>query len=74
MEKSTTNDISYGTDGSIQADGTSEVVYTVTHTASGKTSDTVSVTVTVTTLKVPPVVYPVSPAFLSVVKFTFNDN
>ncbi|WP_313891108.1 hypothetical protein [Psychrobacillus sp.] len=55
--KSTTSDISYDMNGKIQADGTSEVVYTVTHIASGKTADTVTVTVTVTVtiLKVPPV-------------------
>ncbi|WP_262174275.1 S-layer homology domain-containing protein [Saccharococcus sp. Marseille-Q5394] len=45
--KSTSAPAIYDTDGKLVADGTSNVVYTVTHTASGKTKDTATVAVTV---------------------------
>ncbi|CAB1262548.1 Cell wall-binding repeat-containing protein [Clostridiaceae bacterium BL-3] len=46
--KTTDTPTVYDTDGKIQSNGTANVVYTVTNTASGKTADTVSVPVTVT--------------------------
>ncbi|NLU08653.1 MAG: hypothetical protein GXW91_10600, partial [Clostridiales bacterium] len=46
--KSTTNSTVYDESGKIQKAGTSDVVYTVTNTTTGKTADTVSIPVTVT--------------------------
>ncbi|MFJ9463460.1 toxin-antitoxin system YwqK family antitoxin [Viridibacillus arvi] len=46
--KTTSDDTKYDLNGKIVAAGPSNVVYTVTHTASGKTADTASVAVTVT--------------------------
>lgn len=45
--KTTSDDTKYSATGALLADGISNVVYTVTNTASGKTADTVSVAVTV---------------------------
>jgi len=47
--KTTSDATKYDLDGEIVAAGTSDVVYTVTHTATGKTADTNAVAVTVTT-------------------------
>jgi len=46
--KTSATPAAYAADGKLVAAGTSAVVYTVTHTASTKTADSVSVTVTVT--------------------------
>lgn len=46
--KTTSDENKYDTTGAIVEAGTSEVVYTVKHTASGKSADTSSLTVTVT--------------------------
>ncbi|WP_313891107.1 hypothetical protein [Psychrobacillus sp.] len=74
----TTSDLTkYDTKGMILADGTSTVVYTVKHKASGKTADTGSVTVTVTViiLKVSPVINAVSTVTIgSTIEFTFTDD
>jgi trimeric autotransporter adhesin len=45
--KTTSDATTYSATGELLADGTSNVVYTVTHTASGKTQDTATVAVTV---------------------------
>lgn len=45
--KTSSDETTYDTDGKLVADGTSNVVWTVTQTASGKTADTISVAVTV---------------------------
>ncbi|WP_313894011.1 hypothetical protein [Psychrobacillus sp.] len=78
--KSTSNPLKYGMDGKVKADGSSTVVYTVTHKASGKTADTGLVEVITTIiLKVPPVVNTVSPLpstmpFNTPIEFTFIDD
>lgn len=46
--KTTSDATKYALDGKIKATGTSNVVYTITHTATGKTADTGIVVVTVT--------------------------
>lgn len=63
----------YDLRGKVLVDGTSEVVYRVTHTTLGKTVDTLLVSVSI--LKFPPVINaPLPVGFASPVKFTSTDD
>ncbi|MFZ0579228.1 MAG: hypothetical protein WAM41_17140, partial [Psychrobacillus psychrotolerans] len=78
--QSTTDSSKYDADGKVQADGTSTVIYTVTHIASGKTADTGSISVVVSTIlthQVPLVIGSSTSAIVTsgkLMEFTFMDD
>ena len=71
--QSTTDSSKYDADGKVQADGTSTVIYTVTHTASGKTSNTGPVVVTVFVVSKSPVYLDIGSSTISNIKPVYSD-